>query len=136
MFGAMFGAIGVCPVRLDDFRENGMLLPANEMAAARSRLPLHRGPHRQYSVMVAERVSQVELRWLATRRREPAQAACDARQQLALLQRALRLQLLLAQPYPIVRNRKDPLRAGRDFAQLDDMAEKLWSATDISSPSD
>jgi hypothetical protein len=59
-FGALFSAI--CRERLgfDDFRSNGLLLPARDDAALRLGLPLHRGPHRDYNAMVIERVGQVE----------------------------------------------------------------------------
>lgn len=55
-FGGMFDAIGRGRIGFDDFRRNGMLLPAREDAALRMALPLHRGPHRDYNAMVMERV--------------------------------------------------------------------------------
>ena len=46
----------------DDFRRNGLLLPANDAAAIRLGLPLHRGPHHSYNELVFERVGQIEAR--------------------------------------------------------------------------
>lgn len=51
----------------DDFRINGMLLPAREESALATSLPLHRGPHRQYNALVMERVGQIERDWSARR---------------------------------------------------------------------
>jgi hypothetical protein len=106
---------------LADFRRNGMLLPASESAAVRMGLPLHRGPHRDYTAMVAERLGAIEAAWSARRSGEEALAA------LAELQAALRRRLL--DPARGMRlNRRDPLGAGLDFARLDAMAEELWRA--------
>ena len=46
-FGAMFAGIGRAQVGFDDFRANGLLLPATETATIRTGMPLHRGPHRR-----------------------------------------------------------------------------------------
>ena len=119
-FAALFSAVD--PSALDDFRRNGMLLPASEAAAVRMGLPLHRGPHRDYTAMVAERLGGIEAAWSARHAGEEALAA------LAELQAALRRRLL--GPARTVRlNRRDPLGAGVDFAALDAMAETLWRAT-------
>lgn len=58
-FGNLFDAIGRERIGFDDFRSNGLLLPASDAAALRLALPLHRGPHRDYNAMVIERVGQV-----------------------------------------------------------------------------
>jgi hypothetical protein len=55
-FGSLFERIGRDHVGFDDFRRNGLLLPATERSAVRIGLPLHRGPHRHYNEMVVERV--------------------------------------------------------------------------------
>jgi hypothetical protein len=44
-FGPMFDVIGREQSRFDDFRANGLLLPATEQATLRTGMPLHRGPH-------------------------------------------------------------------------------------------
>jgi hypothetical protein len=47
---------------------------------------------------------------------------------LTLLQRALRRRLL-AETRKLRLNREDPLGTGRDFAELDAMADELWRAS-------
>src|SRR5690606_19089166 len=103
----------------DDFRSNGLLLPASDIAAVRIGLPLHRGPHRNYNALVIERVGQVEAGWSAVRFREPEVALEHALMRLSLLQRALRRRLLDPLRSPFVLNRGDPLGASLDFAELD-----------------
>ena len=105
-----------------------MLLPANEKAALRKALPLHRGPHREYNAMVIERVGCIEATWSSQRLNNPARALEDALYRLTLLQSALRKRLL-ADRRRLVLNSKDPLGTGFDFTELDAMAELLWRAT-------
>ena len=114
--------------RLDDFRENGLLLPCEETAAIRLGLPLHRGPHRRYSELVMARVGQIEAGWAARRPRDGASARCQAQMRLALLQRALRRSLLGASR-SLRLHRADPRARATDYADLDAMAEALWGAT-------
>lgn len=111
-----------------DFRANGLFLPCRERQVLRLGLPLHRGPHPHYSELVWQRVGQIERAWSG----EIGAGAGAARQsscmRLALLQRALRRQLLA--PGRLARlNTRDPLGKGRDFTALDRMAEQLWAAT-------
>lgn len=126
-FGPLFDEIGRERVDFNDFRANGLLLPASDGAAVRIGLPLHRGPHRTYNEMVAERVGQVEAGWSALRLRAPEIALDQALMRLALLQRALKKRLL--SPVRRLRlNRMDPLGAGFDFSELDALAASLWGA--------
>ena len=125
---AMLGALGSARLGFDDFRANGLLLPACEAGAVRIGLPLHRGPHRHYNEMVAERVGQIEIAWSLRRRRMPESAMEEALMRLGLVQRALRKRLL-ARGRRLRLNRRDRLGAGVDFAALDEMAESLWGAT-------
>jgi hypothetical protein len=127
-FGPLFERIGRDHVGFDDFRRNGLLLPATERSAVRIGLPLHRGPHRHYNQMVVERVGQVEEGWSAVRQRAPEVALEQALMRLTLLQGALRRRLL-ADTRRLQLNRADPLGTGRDFAALDAMAEQLWNGT-------
>ncbi|HSG33705.1 MAG TPA: AHH domain-containing protein [Sphingomonadaceae bacterium] len=129
-FGPLFAAIGRERVGFDDFRSNGLLLPASDCAAAWIGLPLHRGPHRDYSSMVTERVGQIEEAWSAQRLRAPEIALDQALMRLGLLQRALRKRLLSSKRR-LKLSRKDPLGRGRDFSELDRMAESLWGATQV-----
>lgn len=124
----MLDAIGRCHVGFDDFRSNGMLLPAREEAALRMALPLHRGPHRDYNDMVIERVGHIEGCWSRKRCSDPNTAREDALMRLGLLQSALRKRLLDdARPFQL--NRRDPGAQRLDFTELDAMAEALWQAT-------
>lgn len=123
----MFAEIGREQVGFDDFRCNGLLLPATESASVRSGMPLHRGPHARYNEMVIARVGRIEAGWVVTRRRDEEAALVEALLRLHLLQSALRRQLL-AQRRRLVLNAKDPLGSGFDFTELDAMAESLWAA--------
>lgn len=127
-FSPFFEQIGRERVGFDDFRRNGLLLPANDRAAIRMGLPLHRGPHRIYNQLVIERVGTIEARWSVLRGRDPDAALREALERLTLLQRALRRRLL-DQERRMRLNRMDPLGKGVDFAELDAMADMLWPAT-------
>ena len=129
-FGPLFERIGRDQVGFDDFRRNGLLLPATEPSAVRIGLPLHRGPHRDYNEMVVERVGQIEGDWANARLRAPEIALEQALMRLTLLQSALRRRLL-AETRRLKLNAHDPLGAGRDFSHLDAMAEALWRNTGI-----
>jgi hypothetical protein len=107
----LFEAVGSEYLGFDDFRRNGLLLPASGESALRLRLPLHRGPHRSYNELVAERVGQIEHDWSRLRHRAPEVAGEQALMRLELLQRALRRRLLAAERPRIRLNLKDPLGA-------------------------
>lgn len=126
-FGTMFAAIGRSQVGFDDFRANGLLLPATEKATIRTGMPLHRGPHRRYNEVVIARVGRIEERWSLGRRHNETVAMVETLLRLHLLQGALRRQLL-GQRRRVLLNRNDPLGTGFDFTELDAMAESLWSA--------
>ena len=125
----MLAAVGRDDLGFADFRRNGVLLPANEAEAASIGLPLHRGPHRRYNAMVAERVGQIETGWSARRLHSPQSAQVEAAMRLRLLQSALRRRLLQPGQRPIMLNRNDPLGKGTDFSELDAMADLLWVGT-------
>lgn len=126
-FEPLFDALGLAAAGFDDFRTNGLLLPANENAAIRTGMPLHRGPHRCYNEAVIARVGRIEERWSAVRRGDPDAALIEARERLARLQSALRRRLL-AERRRVVLNRRDLIGTGFDFTELDAMAEALWRA--------
>lgn len=126
-FGRMFAEVGRINVGFDDFRRNGLLLPATEAASERSGMPLHRGPHPRYNEVVIARVGRIEARWAHGRLHDDGAALVEALMRLHLLQAALRRQLL-AERRRVVLSRKDPLGTGFDFAELDAMAEALWAA--------
>ncbi len=129
-FGHMFDQIGRGRIGFDDFRSNGMLLPARDDSAVRIGLPLHRGPHRQYNTLVLERVGQGEAGWSALRLRAPEIALDEALMRLGLLQAALRRRLLKPGGKRLSLNRFDPLGREADFAHLDAMVDALWPATE------
>jgi len=126
-FGTMFAVLGRERVGFDDFRANGLLLPACEDATARTGMPLHRGPHPRYNEVVIARVGRIEEDWSRIRPRAPEAALGQALMRLQLLQDALRRQLL-AERRRVLLNRRDPLGTGFDFTELDAMAEALWAA--------
>jgi hypothetical protein len=126
-FGPLFDELGRERIGFDDFRANGLLLPATEAATIRTGMPLHRGPHRRYNEVVIARVGRIEAGWSEARRRDERVALAEALLRLRLLQAALRRQLL-AQRRRVLLNRRDPLGSGYDFTELDAMAESLWSA--------
>ncbi|MEP6869932.1 MAG: AHH domain-containing protein [Novosphingobium sp.] len=146
-FGAFVTALGRSRIGFDDFRSNGLLLPASHRAAITMALPMHRGPHRSYNAMVIERVGQIEERWAACRGDDPDQAGVEALFRLQLLQQALRRRLLDPRGKPMALNRRDPGRRGVDtrqleldlfpkaesvgqFAEIDAMAELLWAESE------
>lgn len=126
-FSPILDAIGRERIGFDDFRSNGLLLPAREEAVRRLVLPLHRGPHRDYNSMVIERVGAIERKWSRDRLTRGCPAHEDARQSLIVLQNGLRRQLLDHRE-PLRLNRKDPLGQEADFSCLDALAEDLWQA--------
>lgn len=127
-FKPLMARVGRRQVGFDDFRANGLLLPATEAATLRTGMPLHRGPHRDYNEMVIERVGQIEANWSQDLHVDPEKAGQDALMRLRLLQSALRRRLLNERRRFLL-NRKDPLGTGIDFSELDAMAESLWQST-------
>ena len=128
-FACLIGAVGRARLGYDDFRRNGLLLPATEHAAFRAGLPLHRGPHRAYNELVIERFGQIEERWSHLRKRAPEFALNEALMRLDLLRNALRRKLLNGGQRPYLLNRHDPLGIGLDFTELDAMADALWASS-------
>lgn len=126
----LFEAVGRERIGFDDFRRNGMLLPARASAALRLGLPLHRGPHRDYNRMVLERLGTIEASWARQRPRNEHAAGAAAVLRIGLLQKALRRRIL-DRRNPVRFNHSDPLGHGRDFALLDSLAEELWAASAV-----
>lgn len=123
----MFDAIGRDRIGFDDFRRNGLLLPASDSAALRFGLPLHRGPHRVYNGLVIARVGRIEESWSRGRAALPDAALAEALMRLALLQQSLRRRLLAPRGPRFALHRNDPF-ARSDFSDLDAMADALWGA--------
>ena len=127
-FRRMFDLLGLERIGFDDFRRNGLLLPARENAVRRLGMPLHRGPHRDYNAMVIEKVGRIESLWSTKRGTSDDKAHAKALARLGSLQDRLRLRLL-DQRHPLCLNRRDPLQADTDFSTLDALAEQLWQST-------
>lgn len=109
-----------------NFRQNGLFLPSTEIAAIRSGLPLHRGPHRHYNDLVAYRVAVI-LRDMTNRQCQFA-ARRDAVQRLAILTAALRN--ILHQRHPLIAlNQRDPFGTRADFTELDGACDRNWQVT-------
>ncbi|WP_423142675.1 AHH domain-containing protein [Parablastomonas sp. CN1-191] len=127
-FARLFRALGPLRLGFEDFRRNGLLLPADDAAAIRMGLPLHRGPHRDYNALVEARMGQIEAGWARARLRDPAGAIGHALGRMTLLQRALRGRLL-DRKRRLLLSRRDPF-ADADFGELEAMAALLWDATE------
>jgi hypothetical protein len=96
-----------------DFRTNGIFLPSTEIAAIKTKQPLHRGPHPRYSDAVAGQVAAIF--------RDKAGCSGDAIRQHGLL-RNLQSSLyhsLSSNRCNIILNRRDPLARQVDFRCLD-----------------
>jgi A nuclease family of the HNH/ENDO VII superfamily with conserved AHH len=130
-FGPLFESLGRENVGFDDFRSNGLLLPASDPAAVRLGLPLHRGPHRCYNALVIERVGHIETSWSSDRLRAPETALAEALFRLGLLQKALRRRLLDQRRKRFSLNRSDPFGRPVDYSELDALADLLWPETDV-----
>ena len=108
------------------FPRNGVFLPATELAAMRSGLPLHRGPHRRYNELVAYRVAAIfrDLPCIYDQRT----AREDAVERLHLLTGALRTGLYGSQ-LRISLNQRDPLNTAVNFDHIDSACDAIWLAT-------
>ena len=103
-------------VRANDFTRNGLFLPKSEDAARVSALPLHRGPHRLYTELVAHRLADI-VRGRGVKG--------EAAWRIVLLQRGLKrvlAQARLATPL----NRFDPMMQAQDFTAIDALIDQLW----------
>lgn len=105
---------------------NGLALPATERAASLWKMPMHRGPHRRYNDLVAERVAIIvsEL----DRRRGTQHARLEAIERLNLLISTLRRILAGNRPF-ILLNSRDPINSKVDFWDIEAACDKLWVAT-------
>jgi hypothetical protein len=129
-FVRLVDSLGRDRLGIDDFRSNGLLLPAVEQAAQVLGLPLHRGPHAHYNQVVLERVGQIEAGWQAGQLRNPDLAQRELVMRLRLLQQALRRSLLQRQATFAQLNLRDPRWQSLDFSELDALAETLWAASE------
>lgn len=116
--------------RLTDRRSNCIWLPANEALAARSGSALHRGPHPQYTDIVAHRVDRIRQASDAGTGDLCGQGDVGDRAIIRLnrLQRVLARVLLGDGPRLLHLNRKDPLRLFADYSYLDRAIDQLATA--------
>lgn len=129
-FTRLVDSLGRERLGIDDFRCNGLLLPAMEQAAQVLGLPLHRGPHAHYNQVVIERVGQIEAGWQSGQLRNPDLAQRELVMRLRLLQQALRRSLMQPKVTFARLNLRDPRWQTLDFSELDAMAETLWAASE------
>jgi A nuclease family of the HNH/ENDO VII superfamily with conserved AHH len=92
-FEPLFSKIGALGFDPQDFNTNGLWLPCTETMAMESGLPLHRGSHRRYNILVSECVAALT--------RPGAYKSCVPRttieiaKKISFLQGSLRRTLLL-----------------------------------------
>lgn len=108
------------------FPRNGLFLPATEVAAIRSGLPLHRGPHRRYNELVAYRVATIFRDFGCIKHK--ASARCDAVERIHHLAGALRAVLYRSDPHMSL-NQRDPFQSSVNFDNLDGACDLLWQET-------
>lgn len=119
-FTRLVDVLGLRRIGFDDFRRNGLLLPARDEVAVRLGMPLH-----DYNEMVIEKIGRIEQSWSRCRARSDDARHIDALDRLARLQDRLRLNLL-DQRRASRLSSKDPRRSAPDFADLDALAKDLW----------
>ena len=126
----LLDCVGRERMAIDDFRSNGLLLPAVEQAAQVLGLPLHRGPHARYNEVVLARLGQLEAGWQRHRLHDPERAAAELLMRMRLLQATLRRALLQRSPGCVQLNHSDPAWHTVDFSDLDAMADSLWTISE------
>lgn len=123
---AMFDALHAEGFALDHFSRNGLMLPACEPAALRSGHALHRGPHQQYSDVVAARVEHIRGHFAAHAAGDLRGARRTAVMRLRLLQDATRRVLTDRHGAGFWLNRRDPMRLFVDRPYLDEAIARLF----------
>jgi A nuclease family of the HNH/ENDO VII superfamily with conserved AHH len=99
---------------IEDPARNFVILPSDELTAARCGQAMHRGPHPHYCAVVVARVER--LRSLHYREQR---SAADSAARLGRLQLALRSVLAGDAPRLLTLNRRDPMRLFADYSVLD-----------------
>lgn len=122
----MFGELVAEGFALQNFRANGVVLPASERAALQSGHALHRGPHHGYSDVVAARVERIRSHFARQAPNELRAARRTAVMRLRLLQDTTRRALTDGHGSGLWLNRHDPMRLFEDRPYLDDAIERLF----------
>ncbi|VAV90356.1 hypothetical protein MNBD_ALPHA04-740 [hydrothermal vent metagenome] len=116
---------------LDDFANNGLLLPCEEREAMRTGRPLHRGPHPRYNILVMERMANIFR--LRNRLSDAKERSDFFRFRIRSLQNGLRHGLIQNRFLNLTLNRRDPFKNRMNFQQLDTKIDELWATTRIDS---
>jgi A nuclease family of the HNH/ENDO VII superfamily with conserved AHH len=106
---------------IEDPARNFVILPSDELTAARCGQAMHRGPHPHYCSVVVARVER--LRSLHYREQR---TSADSATRLWRLQLALRAVLAGDAPRLMTLNRRDPMRLFADYSVLD-AAISAWT---------
>ena len=121
-FAPLFAELENGGLRLRRFPENGLHLPACEVAAAALGHALHRGPHPAYTDVVAARLDAIRSSTIIARPSD-RWAAVD---RIRTLQSALRRALTDRHGHHLWLNRRDPMRLFADRAYLDTAIDALF----------
>ncbi|MDK2762043.1 MAG: AHH domain-containing protein [Sphingopyxis sp.] len=113
---------------LQHFGGNGLILPASETAALRSGHALHRGPHHEYSDVVAARVERIRAHFTLHAPADPRTARRTAVMRLRLLQDTARRALTDRHGGAFWLNRRDPMRLFVDRPYLDAAIDMLFGS--------
>ena len=127
----MFDALQAEGFALENFRRNGLMLPAYEGAALMSGHALHRGPHQGYSDVLAARVEQVRRHFAMQAPGDLRSARCTAVMRLRLLQDTTRRALTDRHGAGFWLNRRDPMRLFVDRPYLDEAIERLFGGVTV-----
>ena len=125
-FQPLLRSLGRDRLNFDDFRHNGLLLPANDHAVVRIGLPLHRGPHRDYNDVLAARVERIRVHFALQAPADLGAARRTATMRLRLLQDVMRRALTDRHGGAFWLNRCDPMRLFADRPYLDDAIGRLF----------
>lgn len=108
---------------LEDFEQNGILLPSCEKEAIRTGRPLHRGPHPRYNEIVMQHMFRISK--LGDRIDDVLERQNFIGFRLSLLQSSLRSGLNAKRFKNIYLSSRDPLRSGLKFDRMDTRIEQL-----------
>lgn len=120
--GRFLTGLHIAGFHIEGRASNLILLPADEVTAARTGQVMHRGPHPHYTAVVAARVERIRALHYRDSRSAP-----DAVARLHRLQRSLRAVLSGSAPRLLQLNRRDPMRLFADYSALDAAIDAISS---------
>lgn len=112
-FGSLFMSVASVGFDPQDFLTNGVWLPATELMAEATSLPLHRGPHRLYDQLVADGLNEILVDLISGR----IDSSVVAYRRISELQGMFRR--ALHHDASLMLNRNDPRRAGCPLFKVD-----------------